>query len=189
VAASGGARFYSQTNILFHQASPILFIMNATMQSRTLSVMQSPALGMPARCCSCRPRVVARQRWQPLPMIAAGCMKQTATSSLRCSSTAQYQDSDRQVQTQSQQQSKRHTLDLSQLFGSAAGLWLLTELPAFAEETATDFSQGSFSASSYYVTLGLFLLSLPGIPPPLPPSSPGPGLTQLTFLHKPNVEV
>ncbi len=51
------------------------------------------------------------------------------------------------------------------LVSSAAGLWLLGELPALAE---TDFSQGSFSAGSYYVSLGLFLVTLPGTnSPPL----------------------
>ena len=53
------------------------------------------------------------------------------------------------------------------LVSSAAGLWLLGEMPAFAD---TDFSQGSFSAGSYYVSLGLFLVTLPGMdrgPPPL----------------------
>jgi len=39
-------------------------------------------------------------------------------------------------------------------------MWLLSQLPAQAE--GTDFSQGSFSKESYYVTLGLFLLSVPG---------------------------
>jgi len=39
-------------------------------------------------------------------------------------------------------------------------LWVLSQLPAQAE--GTDFSQGSFSKESYYVTLGLFLLSVPG---------------------------
>ena len=39
-------------------------------------------------------------------------------------------------------------------------LWLISELPALAEQT--DFSKGGFAKESYYVTLGLFLLSLPG---------------------------
>ena len=59
------------------------------------------------------------------------------------------------------------------LLSSAAGLWLLGEMPAFAE---TDFSQGSFSAGSYYVSLGLFLVTLPGAiraRKPSPPPSPG----------------
>ena len=47
------------------------------------------------------------------------------------------------------------------LLSCSAALWLLSELPAYAEQT--DFSQGSFSKESYYVTLGLFLLSLPGM--------------------------
>lgn len=45
------------------------------------------------------------------------------------------------------------------------GLSFLAALPAQAEETVaavTDFSKGSFSKESYYVTLGLFLISLPG---------------------------
>lgn len=44
---------------------------------------------------------------------------------------------------------------------SAVGLWLLSTLPALADETV-DFSKGGFAKESYYVTLGLFLLSLPG---------------------------
>lgn len=47
------------------------------------------------------------------------------------------------------------------LLSCSAALWLLSELPACAEQA--DFSQGSFSKESYYVTLGLFLLSLPGM--------------------------
>ena len=44
---------------------------------------------------------------------------------------------------------------------SGLTLWLLSELPALAEQK--DFSQGGgFAKESYYVTLGLFLLSLPG---------------------------
>ena len=39
-------------------------------------------------------------------------------------------------------------------------LWFISELPALAEQT--DFSKGGFAKESYYVTLGLFLLSLPG---------------------------
>ncbi|BDA50408.1 Protein COFACTOR ASSEMBLY OF COMPLEX C SUBUNIT B CCB1, chloroplastic [Coccomyxa sp. Obi] len=45
---------------------------------------------------------------------------------------------------------------------SALGLWLLSTLPALADETV-DFSKGGFAKESYYVTLGLFLLSLPGL--------------------------
>lgn len=44
---------------------------------------------------------------------------------------------------------------------STFGLWLLSELPGLAAET-TDFSKGGFAKESYYVTLGLFLISLPG---------------------------
>lgn len=51
--------------------------------------------------------------------------------------------------------------------GSTFGLWLLSELPALAAET-TDFSKGGFAKESYYVTLGLFLISLPGAPCPKP---------------------
>ena len=48
---------------------------------------------------------------------------------------------------------------------SSFTLWLLSELPALAEQK--DFSQGGgFAKESYYVTLGLFLLSLPGTPSP-----------------------
>ena len=43
----------------------------------------------------------------------------------------------------------------------AGALWLLSEAAARADQSA-DFSQGGFAKESYYVTLGLFLLSLPG---------------------------
>ena len=46
-------------------------------------------------------------------------------------------------------------------FLSSTALWMLSQLPAQAE--GTDFSQGSFSKESYYVTLGLFVLSVPGM--------------------------
>lgn len=46
------------------------------------------------------------------------------------------------------------------VLASGAALWLMSALPACAE--GTDFSQGSFSKESYYVTLGLFVLSVPG---------------------------
>ena len=49
---------------------------------------------------------------------------------------------------------------LCPIIPSSTIMWLLTQLPAQAE--GTDFSQGSFSKESYYVTLGLFLLSVPG---------------------------
>ncbi|KAK9917764.1 hypothetical protein WJX75_007949 [Coccomyxa subellipsoidea] len=45
---------------------------------------------------------------------------------------------------------------------SALALWLFSALPAFAEDTV-DFSKGGFAKESYYVTLGLFLISLPGL--------------------------
>ena len=44
----------------------------------------------------------------------------------------------------------------------STALWLLSQLPADAAETSVDFSKGSFSTQSYVVTLGLFLISLPG---------------------------
>lgn len=48
-------------------------------------------------------------------------------------------------------------------FATASTLfWLLNQLPANAVESTTDFSKGSFSTESYVVTLGLFLISLPG---------------------------
>lgn len=50
---------------------------------------------------------------------------------------------------------------LSPAFLSSTALWMLSQLPAQAE--GTDFSQGSFSKESYYVTLGLFVLSVPGV--------------------------
>lgn len=53
------------------------------------------------------------------------------------------------------------TQKLCPAFLSSAALWMLSQLPAQAE--ATDFSQGSFSKESYYVTLGLFVLSVPGM--------------------------
>ena len=47
------------------------------------------------------------------------------------------------------------------LAASGVATWLLGGLPAGAEE-AVDFSQGSFSQQSYWVSLGLFIISLPG---------------------------
>lgn len=44
----------------------------------------------------------------------------------------------------------------------STAIWLLSQLPANAAESAVDFSKGSFSTQSYVVTLGLFLISLPG---------------------------
>lgn len=41
-------------------------------------------------------------------------------------------------------------------------VWLLTEMPVSAEDIV-DFSKGSFAKESYYVTLGLFLITLPGV--------------------------
>ena len=45
----------------------------------------------------------------------------------------------------------------------STALWLLSQLPANAVDSSVDFSKGSFSTGSYVVTLGLFLISLPGI--------------------------
>jgi hypothetical protein len=51
-----------------------------------------------------------------------------------------------------------------QTLSQSAVLWLLTAAPAAAAEgSAVDFAKGGFSKESYYVTLGLFLLSLPGL--------------------------
>ena len=47
----------------------------------------------------------------------------------------------------------------------SGALWLLGEAAARADQGA-DFSKGGFAKESYYVTLGLFLLSLPGAPGP-----------------------
>ena len=55
---------------------------------------------------------------------------------------------------------KQSAADLSPVMATSTIMWLLSQLPAQAE--GTDFSQGSFSKESYYVTLGLFLLSVPG---------------------------
>lgn len=58
------------------------------------------------------------------------------------------------------------TLPMS--FAAAALFWLATAPAAFAADgetaasAAVDFSKGGFAKESYYVTLGLFLLSLPG---------------------------
>ena len=49
---------------------------------------------------------------------------------------------------------------ISTAAASLATAFALFQSPAQAE--GTDFSQGSFSKESYYVTLGLFLLSVPG---------------------------
>lgn len=56
---------------------------------------------------------------------------------------------------------KQSAADLSPVMATSTIMWLLSQLPAQAE--GTDFSQGSFSKESYYVTLGLFLLSVPGL--------------------------
>lgn len=55
---------------------------------------------------------------------------------------------------------KQSAADLSPVIATSTVMWFLSQLPAQAE--GTDFSQGSFSKESYYVTLGLFLLSVPG---------------------------
>ena len=49
-----------------------------------------------------------------------------------------------------------------QIATTSTVFWLLSQLPASAVDSTTDFSKGSFSTESYVVTLGLFLLSLPG---------------------------
>lgn len=42
-------------------------------------------------------------------------------------------------------------------------LWLLSEHPALAEQASSDFSKGSYRIESYWASLGLFLISLPGM--------------------------
>lgn len=44
-------------------------------------------------------------------------------------------------------------------------LYLFSQLPADAVDSAVDFSKGSFKTESYVVTLFLFLISLPGMQP------------------------
>ena len=41
-------------------------------------------------------------------------------------------------------------------------LWLLSEQASLAEQVATDFSKGSYRIESYWASLGLFLISVPG---------------------------
>lgn len=59
-----------------------------------------------------------------------------------------------------------HTVEFATLkrsLGASSAFWLLSQLPANSVESTTDFSKGSFSTESYIVTLGLFLISLPGM--------------------------
>lgn len=58
-------------------------------------------------------------------------------------------------------ENSRQDVVLTASTSSALALWLFSALPAFAEDTV-DFSKGGFAKESYYVTLGLFLISLPG---------------------------
>ena len=65
-------------------------------------------------------------------------------------------------------QSSSVTPDLAASVTAAACLLLASAGPAWADAVdaasaaGTDFSKGGFAKESYYVTLGLFLLSLPG---------------------------
>ena len=55
--------------------------------------------------------------------------------------------------------------DVTSALTAVATMLLAAAGPAWADASAattTDFSKGSFAKESYYVTLGLFLLSLPG---------------------------
>lgn len=65
---------------------------------------------------------------------------------------------------------------------AAAGLalWLLTEQPAFAQQAATDFSKGSYRIESYWASLGLFLISVPGQSQQVLPSCTSLPVTALT---------
>lgn len=109
-------------------------------------------------CCTVAQPFTARGHllrgrcWKPLQIRQPQDTRaeSNATSRIRCS--AQRRSSEKMV-----------TAGLS----SGLTLWLLSELPALAEQK--DFSQGGgFAKESYYVTLGLFLLSLPGTFPQLP---------------------
>lgn len=104
-----------------------------------------------ATCMHITATPLARQRPHAHPFASAvGSTKQSLhrcgrAQAVRCRATS--------VETVTQK--------LCPAFLSSAALWMLSQLPAQAE--ATDFSQGSFSKESYYVTLGLFVLSVPGM--------------------------
>lgn len=104
-----------------------------------------------ATCMHITATPLARQRPHAHPFASAvGSTKQSLhrcgrAQAVRCRATS--------VETVTQK--------LCPAFLSSAALWMLSQLPAQAE--ATDFSQGSFSKESYYVTLGLFVLSVPGL--------------------------
>ena len=66
----------------------------------------------------------------------------------------------------------------------SGALWFLSEAAVRADQGA-DFSQGGFAKESYYVTLGLFLLSLPGPRPGQSPRSHCPRPCAWRMQHRP----
>ena len=109
--------------------------------------MQSPgALGCRSTCSPfCMPRPRTSTRSAPTRRYSSCQKLDREPRGCRCQATEE-----------SSSQSPSPVLLGSTVF------WLLSQLPAGAAEDAVDFSKGSFAKESYYVTLGLFLISLPG---------------------------
>ena len=101
---------------------------------------------LPQNCCN-TPRIVQQAA---RPRCRSGCH----VSPVRCSSRHQQAPAGRQTPVVQEARQEHHLQRLA-LLCLAAGV----ELPAVA---ASEFQPTGFSKESYYVTLGLFLLSLPG---------------------------
>ena len=101
---------------------------------------------LPQNCCNTQ-RIVQQAG---CPRFRSGCH----VSPVRCSSRHQQAPAGRQTPVVQETRQEHHLQRLA-LLCLAAGV----ELPAVA---ASEFQPTGFSKESYYVTLGLFLLSLPG---------------------------
>lgn len=80
---------------------------------------------------------------------------------LATNSKGRYDRCTKSTRIRASSENSRQDVVLTASTSSALALWLFSALPAFAEDTV-DFSKGGFAKESYYVTLGLFLISLPG---------------------------
>ena len=95
----------------------------------------------------------------PVPCLRSGCFvaqprrRQREPRHARWSARRDEQCSQRPAPAAQQSRGELAT-------AAVLGMLLAPALPAMAD--GTDFSQGGFAKESYYVTLGLFLLSLPG---------------------------
>ena len=98
-------------------------------------------------------------------LLASNCRQAPVQSGASCSAAEERAAavcSSSEVASSSTSSSEAASLNWLPLLCSSPALLSLVALPAQASADVPQLTEGGFSKSSYYVTLGLFLLSVPG---------------------------